>query len=65
MTGRRHASEAGLNAATCVQSGEQADEDYYDDEDEEDGTECIMNDVCVMTRSSMMKMHEAADDYCI
>ena len=64
MTGRRHASEAGLNAATCVKSGEQEDEDYYEDEDEEDGTECIMNDVCVMTRSSTMKMHGVAGDNC-
>ena len=33
MTGERHASEAGLNAATCVQRG---NDYYYDDED--DGT---------------------------
>ena len=30
---------------------ELCDEEYYD--------------VCVMTRSSMMKMHEVAEDYCV
>jgi len=41
MTGERHASEAGLNAATCVQRG---NDYYYDDED--DGTECVMTSTC-------------------
>ena len=48
----------------ACKAGSRKDEDYYDDEDEEDGTECIMNDVCVMTRNSTMKMYGVAGDNC-